>query len=72
MNYPKSIHPHEAPPPARRNAHNSVKPESDQVKNLDWRERHAEFICTLDAQLLDDVVDKAFALLNPEEEDEEI
>ena len=29
VDYPKSIHPHEAPPPARRNALKTVKPESD-------------------------------------------
>ena len=27
VDYPKSIHPHEAPPPARRNALKTVKPE---------------------------------------------
>jgi mRNA interferase MazF len=43
---------------------------SDQFKSLDWRERHAEFLCSLDAELLTEVVDKAFALLSPEEEED--
>lgn len=41
---------------------------SDQ-KSLDWRERHAEFICTADESLLAEVVDKATALLNPDEDE---
>ena len=36
---------------------------ADQVKNLDWRQRRAEFICAADSTLLDDVIEKAFALL---------
>jgi mRNA-degrading endonuclease toxin of MazEF toxin-antitoxin module len=43
---------------------------ADQVKSLDWRERHAEFVCTLDRELLEEVIEKAFALLSPEEEGE--
>jgi mRNA interferase MazF len=43
---------------------------ADQLKNLDWRERHADFVCTPDEELLDEVVEKAFALLDPEGEDE--
>jgi mRNA interferase MazF len=42
---------------------------SDQLKSLDWRERHAEFVCTPDEELLADVVEKAIALLSPAEED---
>jgi mRNA interferase MazF len=41
---------------------------SDQVKSLDWRERRAEFVCVSDKGLLDEVVDKAFSLLSPEDE----
>jgi mRNA interferase MazF len=40
---------------------------ADQLKNMAWRERHAEFICTPSAQLLIDVIEKAFVLLNPDE-----
>src|SRR4051794_16986869 len=42
---------------------------SDQVKSLDWRKRHAAFICTPGVGLLEEVVEKALALLSPEEED---
>jgi mRNA interferase MazF len=41
---------------------------SDQMKSLDWRERHAEFICTPSEGLLADVVERATALLSPDEE----
>jgi mRNA interferase MazF len=42
---------------------------SDQLKNLDWQDRHAEFVCTPDEELLKDVVEKALALLSPEEDE---
>lgn len=42
---------------------------ADQVKNLDWRQRRAEFICTPDDEILKDVVEKTIALLSPEDED---
>jgi hypothetical protein len=38
------------------------------VKSLDWRQRKAEFVCTSDEGLLEEVIEKAFALLSPEEE----
>src|SRR5437588_7582130 len=41
---------------------------ADQMKSLDWRERKAEFMCTPVAGILEDVVEKAFALLSPEDE----
>ncbi len=41
---------------------------SDQMKSLDWRERRAEFVCTPAEGVLEDVVEKAVALLSPEEE----
>ncbi len=41
---------------------------SDQMKSLDWRERRAEFVCTPAVGLIEDVVEKAVALLSPEEE----
>jgi mRNA interferase MazF len=41
---------------------------SDQIKSLDWRERRAEFVCTPDERLLEDVVEKTTALLSPDEE----
>ena len=42
---------------------------ADQVKSFDWRGRNAEFICTPAESLLDDVVEKAIALLSPEREE---
>ncbi len=42
---------------------------ADQVKNLDWVERHAEFVCTPGDDLVEDVVEKAFALLGPDDDD---
>jgi mRNA interferase MazF len=41
---------------------------SDQIKSLDWRERRAEFMCAAPADLLEEVVDKTIALLNPDED----
>jgi mRNA interferase MazF len=41
---------------------------ADQVKSLAWRERRADFVCTADLELLDDVVEKCIALVSPEEE----
>ncbi len=43
---------------------------ADQVKSLAWRQRQAEFVCTSEDGLLEEVVEKAFALLSPEAEDE--
>ena len=43
---------------------------ADQVKSLDWQKRHAEFVCTTDEGLLEEVVEKACALLSPEDESE--
>jgi mRNA interferase MazF len=42
---------------------------ADQLKNFDWQGRNAEFICTPDEALLEDVVEKAIALLSPEPEE---
>jgi len=41
---------------------------ADQIKNLDWRQRRAEFICSPSDELVDEVIEKAFALLSPETE----
>ena len=43
---------------------------ADQVKSLDWRQRKAEFICTLDDSVLEDVVAKTITLLRPDENEE--
>lgn len=42
---------------------------ADQVKSLDWRQRNAAFICTPPAELLEDVLEKTFALLSPEDDE---
>jgi mRNA interferase MazF len=41
---------------------------ADQVKNLDWRKRRAEFICTTDIELVTEVIEKTFALLTPDDD----
>jgi mRNA interferase MazF len=41
---------------------------ADQVKSLAWRQRRAEFICTPDKALLEDVVEKTVALITPEDD----
>lgn len=43
---------------------------ADQIKSLDWRDRQAEFICAVDDAVVEDVIEKAFALLSPDAEDE--
>jgi mRNA interferase MazF len=43
---------------------------ADQLKNLDWRKRRAEFLCLPDEALLEDVVEKSVALISPGDEDE--
>ena len=37
---------------------------SDQVKNLDWRARNAELICTLPIQTISEVLQKLVTLLS--------
>ena len=37
---------------------------SDQIKNLDWRAREAEYICKLPKSLLTETLNKINALLN--------
>jgi mRNA interferase MazF len=43
---------------------------ADQVKSVAWRQRRAEFVCTPEDGLLDDVVERTIALLSPEDEGE--
>jgi mRNA interferase MazF len=43
---------------------------ADQVKSLDWGGRRAEFLCTPDEALLEDVVERTVALISPGDEDE--
>lgn len=44
---------------------------ADQVKNLDWRDRNAEFLCTPEGDLLEEVLEKVFALLSPDDDDDD-
>jgi mRNA interferase MazF len=44
---------------------------ADQLKNLDWRERHAEFVCAPGGDLLNEVIEKSFALVGADEDDSE-
>jgi mRNA interferase MazF len=44
---------------------------SDQVRNLDWRQRKAAFLCKLPPEVLEEVVQKLMPLLEPESEDEQ-
>ena len=41
----------------------------DQVKSFDWRGRKAEFVCTPAEALLQEVVEKAIALISPQAEE---
>jgi mRNA interferase MazF len=41
---------------------------ADQLKSLDWRKRRAEFVCAADDELLEEVIEKAFALVGSDEE----
>jgi len=40
---------------------------ADQIKNLDWRVRNAEKVCTLPDAVVGEVLDKIVPLLNPDE-----
>ena len=42
---------------------------ADQVKNLNWQDRHAEFVCTPGGDLVDEVIEKTFALLSPDDDE---
>jgi mRNA interferase MazF len=42
---------------------------ADQIKNLDWRKRNAAYIASAEDELVQEVVEKAFALLSPEEDE---
>jgi mRNA interferase MazF len=40
---------------------------ADQVKNLDWRERHSALLCRLPAEVVEDVLEKLLTLIEPME-----
>ncbi len=39
---------------------------ADHLRSLDWRDRHAEFICKAPTELVDDVLARVQALLGDE------
>ena len=41
---------------------------SDHARSLDWKERHAELICRIPDEVVDDVTAKIIALLSNEQE----
>lgn len=41
---------------------------TDQVKNLDWKKRQADFLCNLPAEVLEEVLEKLLTLMDPLEE----
>ena len=41
---------------------------ADQIKSLDWKERRTEFAGTLPREILDEVLDKALAVIDPDDE----
>jgi mRNA interferase MazF len=55
-------YPFEVPIPAGLEVAGAVL--SDQVKNLDWRTRDAELICTLPAETISEVLEKLATLLS--------
>jgi mRNA interferase MazF len=63
----KKDYPWEVDIPSNTQVHGVVL--ADQIKNLDWRQRHAQFLCTPAADLLDEVLEKGFALLSAEEDE---
>jgi mRNA interferase MazF len=54
-------YPFEVLSPARSKLKGAIL--SDQVKSLDWRARHAEFLCRVPEAVLQDVLAKIHALL---------
>src|SRR5437588_11849181 len=41
---------------------------ADQIRSLDWKERQARFAGTLPREVLDEVLDRTLALIDPDEE----
>ena len=44
---------------------------TDQVKNMDWKQRRAAFLCQMPAEILSEVVEKLLPLIDPTVEDDE-
>jgi mRNA interferase MazF len=41
---------------------------ADQVKNLDWKQRKAAYLCEVPHEVLEDVLEKVLTLIDPGEE----
>ena len=57
-------YPFESPLPSDLAVHGVVL--SDHIQSLDWRTRHAEFLCKAPSELVDDVSAKVRALISDE------
>jgi mRNA interferase MazF len=57
-------YPFESPLPADLSVHGVVL--ADHVRSLDWRTRHAEFLCKVPAKVVDDVAAKVRVLVGDE------
>jgi mRNA interferase MazF len=42
---------------------------ADQMKNLDWKQRKAAYLCELPVEILEDVVEKLLTLIDFQDED---
>jgi mRNA interferase MazF len=40
---------------------------ADQMKNMDWKKRRATYLCDVPDDVLEDVLEKVLALIDPEE-----
>jgi mRNA interferase MazF len=58
-------YPFEVPLPKRREVSGVVL--ADQIKNLDWKARNAEKICSLPDTVVHEVLERLAPLLNPDE-----
>lgn len=39
---------------------------TDQIKNMDWKERRAAFLCDMPSDVLNNIVEKLLTLIDPE------
>ncbi|MCI0637445.1 MAG: endoribonuclease MazF [Gemmataceae bacterium] len=42
---------------------------SDQVKNLDWKQRRVGFLCEMPSEIVDEVLEKLLTLIDPATDD---
>lgn len=41
---------------------------ADQVKNMDWKQRQAAYLCDVPVEILSDVLEKLLTLIDPDDE----